>query len=540
MKAFCLDSYLRRNDGVLANLSTDCLPACVTCIPFPLHDPLELCTIPFMKTSRFFAVLFFLFLVLPVRAEMPFVIDSAWCVPNNEWLQWSLTTGFVNFSNRKGFSDDFPEEIQADKPMYGAVITDGNKVGVVIALPLKNSKKYSLSLPLSGLDFTFKFKLQTNIVIASMFPDMTYKMFQHNSYLFLVSSGFTKADTLALEDYWVDLYKKFPCSLIKYYPERTLLPTLPLEHENESDFIKFVRANSAWDYQDGQYVGKVESNFWGIEDTDDMTKIVWELVYAEELSTPPDKDKPFPFGGFADSGALASGAFRIPSGKEDFEKITPIFIKYGTTVIPQEERGEEGHKREFGAGFFYFSYSNIEEKKSSLQDDWHIISDENFSICYPKQAEDRPEEDDLPSNAELDKINEKFARMILSYVIGIRQSLVSKDWTQPLDVAVLFENDVLFFACSSPTGNSFAKEQSQSETVTWHQMQFALSEFVPVLFLGHPEEFHIDAVFGYESDKIYAAFSWASDDVTEEQYEILQQQLGKKSVLPSKRLRRKW
>jgi hypothetical protein len=367
-----------------------------------------------MKTSRFLAVLFFLFLVLPVRAEMPFVIDSAWCVPNNECLQWSLTTGFVNFSNRKGFSDDFPEEIQADKPMYGAVITDGNKVGVVIALPLKNSKKYSLSLPLSGLDFTFKFKLQTNIVIASMFPDMTYKMFQHNSYLFLVSSGFTKADTLALEDYWVDLYKKFPCS------------------------------------------------------------------------------------------------------------------KYGTTVIPQEERGEEGHKREFGAGFFYFSYRNIEEKKSSLQDDWHIISDENFSICYPKQAEDRPEEDDLPSNAELDKINEKFARMILSYVIGIRQSLVSKDWTQPLDVAVLFENDVLFFACSSPTGNSFAKEQSQSETVTWHQMQFALSEFVPVLFLVHPEEFHIDAVFGYESDKIYAAFSWASDDVTEEQYEILQQQLEQK------------
>jgi hypothetical protein len=304
-----------------------------------------------------------------------------------------------------------------------------------------------------------------------------------------------------------------------------LLPTLPPEQEDESAFIKFARARSANDYKDGQYVGETESWLFGIGSTEETWKVVFEHVFVDGLSTPSGKDRPFTFGGFVNPDAPASSVFRYPFAKETFEKAITT-IKSGTTVIPPEERGEDGHKSAFGTAIARTHNTDIEELKSSLQDDWHIISDENFVLCYPKQSEDRPEEDDLPSNAELDKFNEELARTILSYATGVRQLLVSKDWTQPLDIAISFEKNCVFLACSSPTGKPFAQTQNQPGTVTWHRTKFSLDEFIPTL----PENWSTNttAVVGYDSDKFYAAFTLELDESSEEQYEAMQQYLEQK------------
>jgi hypothetical protein len=126
----------------------------------------------------------------------------------------------------------------------------------------------------------------------------------------------------------------------------------------------------------------------------------------------------------------------------------------GTTIIPQEEREESGKKFTFQSNVQYGSKRTISKLIETWEkENWQVLSgnaDDYVTMFYPKQPADRPEEEGVPSNAEMDNINEKFARSILQEVNKIGAFLSLQDWSQPLDFACAYDDGTVFLAASCP------------------------------------------------------------------------------------------
>ena len=499
-----------------------------------------------MSRFKFLALLFTLLFVSTVKAETSFVVDTAWVVADHSWLAdyHDMPEGGTNLK--------FPDEIPADAHWLGANVTDGNIYGTVMALPLKE--------PIKSEEL-FRLKLAENSVITTEFPK-GFQIFQHDTHLFLASPEFSEDDIDALDcmtECWKELGKSH-FGFIQYYPERTLLPTLPPEQEDENEFVKKVRKRSADNYQDGQFVGKIESEFWGLTATEEEYKAVYECQNVEGTPSSDNTDSPpFSLGGFIDTNCTA---FRVPFGKEDIEK-GYFSIKIGSTVIPLEERSvilpeerdqipqevrDELEHTYTSSAWFQYGGKELEE-----QDGYHLIKDGNIFVHYPKQQEDRPDEEDVLSNAELDKKNEEMARHFFPFLTNVRQSLLSLDWSQPIDLALSNEGNVYYLACAYPPAETpidwslavqllfttidgmnqikpfmpldslFRMEaQNTPKTVaglTCHRTK--------VLFFGEKGA----VVYVHEPGIFYAAAYWGgSEEVADEQYETMQRHLEEKII----------
>ena len=317
-----------------------------------------------MNTSRLFSIVFILLGALPARAETPLVVESVWIAPTGDALQQLASTGLGNVAE---YNLNLPEEIKNDSYWGGITITDGNEIYTVIILPMKDEETFTFrgfstalktedkekekeqedktfSLFKYQSDFKFRYKLRSHAIVAQAFHKQDFQMLKRDSMLYLASPGLSEEDmdSLHLNSYWTSLSsRQFHIAFLQNYPERTLLPTLPPEEEDESPFIKRVRARASKNYRDGNYIGTLESMFLGLYLAEPETKIVYEAFYAED-ATPPSETEPLPFqfGGFVNPDAPVGMAFRYPLTKEDIEKVF-FTIRNGTTIIPLEERVDE-------------------------------------------------------------------------------------------------------------------------------------------------------------------------------------------------------
>ena len=496
-----------------------------------------------MKSPRVLSILFFLLLALPAKAETPFVIESAWVVANNEWLELLNGSSVIG-----GASLSFPDAIPANAYWRGATVTDGNTVGTIIILPVNEGHT------LSGIQgFILRSKLRTNAIIAAAFPN-GFHVIQSGEMALLYSPELSQDDIKALEflrTYIEDLGERAHFSFIQYYPERTLFPTLPPERENEGEFIKKVRKRAATDYRDGQYVGTTDSIYVGLHRTNDDYKIVYEVQNIEGTSVSDGTESlPFNFGGFVDADALFNTAFRVPSGEQAFIKAAFFHVHAGFTVTPPEARQDE--KNLYALNFGANVSSKLEEK-----DDYHMINDGNLFLFYPKQSEDRPEEDGVLSNEELDKMNEELVRGFFPFINNVRESLLSLDWSQPIDLAMSYENDVAYLAFVCPHAETYidwnlAIQLAQDTLDRMHQIKpFDLPPDLPSLLslvkiqetvetiaglpcyrvnISHEGE-GVLAVYVHEPGIFYAAalpLIEDSNEIAEEQYEAMQRRLEEK------------
>ena len=387
------------------------------------------------KSCGVICISFALLSALTVKAETSFVIETAWIVVNNEWLVKNPVTNGANLR--------LPEEIPADAAWIGATVTDGNAIGAIIALPKPQDNVFS------GFQGSmFRLRLRFNTIIATAFPN-GFQMFPVSGILYLVSPELSKADfdviRQKVENHIGDLAARSHFGFIQYFPERTLLPTLPPEQEDESDFVKKVRVRSAHDYQDGQYIGTLDSVFIGVQRTNDGYTVFWEKKNDVSTSSNHTNLVPFLFGGFVDPDALVNMALRVPLSK-GFIEAAHIKIRIGVMVNPQE--GREDKKK------YTFVFSTTIVSELGEEDDYHMIRDGKLAVLYPKQTENRPEEDGVLSNAELDKINEELARNVLVLLGNVQQLILSLDLSLPVDLALSSEDNVLYLASAYPSAET--------------------------------------------------------------------------------------
>ena len=514
-----------------------------------------------MKLTRIFPLLFILLLTSTSKAETPLVIESLWFVANHDYLTEVLSGMYGHDKHTL----EFPEEIKSDAAWAGATITDGKEIWTIIGLPLNEntSKDNPFSMltnnasPLEGLgDFIIANKLRTNAVIAQMFPNGEFKMqrdlLKNSPMLYLVSPGISEADLNSrhLGFHWDTLERKSHCAFMQNYPERTLLPTLPPEQEDESTFIKKVRQRSADNYRAGHYVGTADSDLVGLNFAYQGITFVWERVNAEETHMDSDTEPlPFQFGGFVNPDAEMGAALRVE--REHLEK-SHFGLRLEMTTIPPEEREDEKKYR-------FSLILTISSSEPKDDEDWHLLKGtHNTYVCYRKQPEVRQEEEAALSNEEFDKINESFARTILETGDKIFQSLLSLKWSQPMDFACSNGDETVYFACSSLLAKSAIDwNLAEQLTKTWDdycqqidpespQLESVLMGDWSIKTIGEPiadgeitwhrmlvSGLRIHPIIvGYGPDNMYAAITRfandldeVSDELCEEQFTALQQGL---------------
>jgi len=510
-----------------------------------------------MKSPQFLAIIFVLLLALSSNAPLSlgnnarFDVESAWYVANNEWLaNAKMFTGDANLT--------FPNEIPADAAWSGATVTDGNIVGTIIVLPLKEGTI------IDSESFMFRIRLRFNAIIAAAFPTGSgrFQILQRDSMLYLFSPEIRERDidALELDLTWNILKVQTHFGFIQFYPERYLLPTLPPEQDDESDFIKRVRKRSGDAYKDGQYTCTIDSTLIGLRVMGDEFKVIWEQRHVEGMEPANDMpSSPFLFGGFVNPDAPFSAAFRAPFGKESFKDwlSIPFGGRIGIRVTPPEERKGD-RKYHFSASAMVASPSWLSTtiaSHCSEEDGYHLTRDGNLIVFYPKQPEDRPAEDGVLSNEELDEMNEEIAHSTLALLANVRDSLLSMDWSHPLDFAVSGEDEIGYWALAYPPAESYIDWSLAVQlihTVADSMQQArpdnpldldALFEFeiqeIPGTIAGLPgyrlrlrlsDEQRLAIVFTHEPGIIYAAVLSLTDGdvVTEEQFAAIQRRLEQK------------
>jgi len=497
-----------------------------------------------MKSPRLLAFLFILLFAPTIQAEKPLMVESVWGVANLQVLMELLSRAY-------GLDKDtleFPDEINSNAPWLGGTITDGNEVWTIMVLSLKDDAQ-----PLEGFgaEFLFRIKLRSHAIIAGVFPDGVFQMQVRRSRLILFSPGTDAAGAENILAFHLNfLVRRSPFAFIQYYPERTLLPTLPPEQEDEGAFIKRVRERSAKSYQEGQYAGTVGSHFLGIHVEEHGIRVICEEVNADESSLSSDTEPlPFQFGGFVNPDAAIGAAFRIE--REHIEKL-PIGIKFGVKITPPEERPNEKQKSNLIISFMLAS--DTLSSDSEERDDWHMIKgDNNIYVFYPKQPENRPEEEDVLSNEVLDKLNEKFVRSLLKIGSNIRQPLSSEDWKQPTDFACLMDYEALYVGFSYPSDKmaidwDFLAELGNFWNDYIRQVDSEWAELImgsEVKTVGEPVTtagvtYHwilldcIPLIVGYAPEHIYAAVGLlidtdkVSEELVTEQFNTLHERLVQK------------
>jgi len=495
--------------------------------------------------------------------EKSLVVESAWVVADHEFLKnwtWNFT------GDLEGRDMNFPEEIPTNAAWAGATLTDGNEIWTVITLHLgennTNSQRSIFAEHIFGefrlpavSDFMLKTKLQNNAVIAAAFPDGEFQMDRRDSWLWLISPGLSERDDTVryVQSLWRNLRRKSHFGFIQFYPERTLLPVLPPEQEDESAFIKRVRGRASNYYKDGQFVGQYASTFVGLWGEGNELRIIFEQAGIEGVEVSADTETlPFPFSGFVNPDAPVGAAFRVP----DWVERGNIIMRGGFQLVPLEEREEGKEGINFTLGIA------VQSDEVAEGDGYHLISDGSMHVLYPRQPENRPEEDDRISNAELDEINEKLARGL--FVIW--NEIQALDWSQPVDIAFSFEDGVGYLACSHPSDmaefdlsvltqfdqvaldslRAIASNDAELLALENFSLEYVFGSRVEKL--GEPEmiagvmcrqitflftrsegsEHRIFAIVGHEPERVYAAIIFITDEIAEEQKETMKRQLAQK------------
>jgi len=508
----------------------------------------------FPKILAFLAIVFVQLFALPTKAETSFAIETAWIVKNNEFLVNNFT-GNVNLK--------FPEEFSANVSWLGATVTDGNIIGTVIALHNPQSNFNTLS---GHQGFMFRVNLRANAIVAAAFPNgfqmRPFNDWDYNrKWLILYSPELSKAnlDALRLMELWNDLGTRTDLGFIQFFPERILLPTLPPEQEDESEFIKKVRKRFIDNYRDGQFVGTKHSFLLGVQSDGREFKFICEWQNVEDTLRIDSVESSFLFGGFVDPDAPFSVAFRVPFGKESFKDwlSIPFRGRIGIRVTPPKERKDDKKYNISASATVVLPswFSTSIASHCSEEDGYHLTRDGNLVMFYPKQPEDRPAEDGVLSNEELDKMNEEMARSILAFLVNVRDSLLSMDWSHPLDFAVTSEDEVGYLALAYPPAETYIDWSLAVQlihTVADSMQQArpdnpldldALFEFeiqeIPGTIAGLPgyrlrlrlsDEQRLAIVFTHEPGIIYAAVLSLTDGdvVTEEQFAAIQRRLEQK------------
>ena len=504
-----------------------------------------------LASTSLLGIAFALIFALPGKAaeppvEKPFTVDLAWHIGNNDLLV-NLVSHITGAGDVARQSLGFPEEIRPDASWGMARITDGNDIWTIIKLPLREANTqrglFSIVRPPATSDLMLKTQLQANVIIAGTFSGGEFQMERIGTSLFLMPSDLpdipdTDVKALFREkllNEWVEL-EKFTIAFVQYYPERTLLPILPPEQENESAFVKLVRARYAYNYQDGQFVGDIASTLAGLEFTSHNVRIVLESTGIEGTEDASDVELlPFQFGGFVNPEATVGAAFRIP----DWRIATGnIMISGGFRIIPPEQRKND-RKRSF-----YIGLVNVLGRSNEVpgRSGYHLISDGNTHVFYPRQPENRPEEDGLLSNEEMDDVNKKLARGLFTIVNEFR----ALDWSQPVDIAFSIEDGIGYLACSHPSDIAkfdwvFIENfmQVANDSVQAVNPEFSLENMFGALrmeIIGEPEmiaevvyrritflftdaeggEHRILTIVGHEPERVYAAIILPSEETSEE------------------------
>jgi hypothetical protein len=185
----------------------------------------------------------------------------------------------------------------------------------------------------------------------------------------------------------------------------------------------------------------------GFSSDDQEHKIVVEWKNVEGTSEDTESP-PFSLGGFVDPDAPFSTAFRWHWDVREYIENCFVEIRGGTKAIPLDEREGKDATYDFNIAWCW----NTEEFEK--RDDHHLIRDGNLFVYYPKQVENRPKEDGVHDNAELDKLNEKLIRSVVPLLTKARQSVLSLDWSQPIDIAMSGDASIAYFACAYPPAKS--------------------------------------------------------------------------------------
>jgi len=257
---------------------------------------------------------------------------------------------------------------------------------------------------------------------------------------------------------------------------------------------------------------------------------------------------PFNLDGFINTVAPFNAALRVPLDR-DFIERTFVKIKFGIGVIPPNERKDDNT--------FSSMLSVLVESELTEEDDYHLIRDGNVGVFYWKQPENRPEEEGIPSKEEFDRINKELAHGALTFFSNVHQSLLSLNWSQPIDVAFSLEDQVLYLACIYPStetpidwllGIQFAQnwfdhieQLKPSDDPPPDLLSLFAPRELPEAIAGLPgfrmdatlEDWHHRIVFIREPGIFYAAFFYPdegeiTDEMIEEQYEMVQRRLEEK------------
>ena len=356
-----------------------------------------------------------------------------------------------------------PEKIDPELPILGWTFTDGNQLYGMLMLILKEdeiSTKESLQQ-----DENFKNQIRANTVLGGLFSDMGMNIHLMDEMVLVFSDNFTERDEAQIQPLTKLMYEHLDtlateCFIgyIEHYPGWKFLDNLPPESEEDGLFRKTIREDP--DRFISEKNNGLKAKLYGLS-WDDKQTMKFYMEYIAEEGTPCAKryqtwntEKPFQLGGFCSDKSSFQLAYRFDRGYfyPDVTKHPKLVLRSGITIIPPEERDEISRSiYHLALGFMLppdFSPDDLEENEKIVFETDHAV----FTI--PKQSDDLPEEEGVPSTEMMDRINVEFAESfqpLLSEISAFLENYLKIEG-ESLDFVLSQENDLSLFACTLPKG----------------------------------------------------------------------------------------
>ncbi len=399
-------------------------------------------------------------------AESPWTLCSAWAVGGNA----QFANLCSQFEELKDLKFDFPDEIDAQANWFGATFTDGEKLGKFLILPVKEGEDFELS---SYDRMLFRAKLSRNAIVQSFFPKNP-RFLKMGDWLCVYHIPGNESDSISLTKLmwrtmllWNDLVRKHRFAIFVNYPERDLLPALPQETENEGGFIKMVRKKRAVSMGDEDW----ESCVLGLSALENGSEWGMEIVAAEGTPTAKRFEcwnrqrRPFQVDGFRDENSMVC---RLPLEREAWIGMKKVNVKVGISLVPPDVR-QEGKRYYFELSAAYGELDEETRKKYVMEE-----SEESgvFRFWRPRQDESLPEEEGVPSPVERDEMNKNWLTHIRRFLDDAVEAALAWDVEKPVDVAMAYEDDVFYFACTFSNG---------AKNIDWSLLSSIWEAFLDIL-----------------------------------------------------------
>ncbi len=308
-----------------------------------------------------------------------------------------------------------PAEILALDGISGMTVTDGEMIWPILAMTPRQRGLGEKGFTEERFnDDDFRKRLGQNSIVQFMFPLGRMKITLRENTLYVLHPYFPVEwlDEVAPEKRWKPLREKYDAAFSHDHPERILYPgELPAQQEDEGRFLRELRKNrSKKNYKDDG----VESTLFGLQWDTDARRFTYAIQstaaedasQAEERIAISHRSEPFGVGGFLPDEnvepPLVAGQWRFFSDSK-----RSFIIKAGASVIPIEERKQDGRKSMFIlAPAIATSVKSLESLTEEHDGKYEIIQNGNVFFLTPVVADVPDDHEDAEAHREVKYVNQ--------------------------------------------------------------------------------------------------------------------------------------